>query len=93
MRTKRTRQPPDAAVRPIASEAAGVRRWLDGHATMALLIRQAAAEEGPSPAQAVAEALSAANALAVMVVRRRWARSSRRRNVTGHPALRGAENR
>lgn len=61
---------------------------------MTLRIRQAAAEEGPNPAQAVAEALSAANALAamglwpgprdpaseaaVLVVRERWARIQRK---------------
>lgn len=71
-------------------EKAAVRRWLDGHVATAVRIRQAATEEGPNPAQAVAEALSATSALeamgmwpgprdsaseaAVLEVRRRWAR-------------------
>ncbi len=75
-------------------EKVTVRRWLDGHAAIALRIRQANAEEGPNPAQAVAEALSAASALAtmgmwpgprdpaseaaVLEVRRRWARIQRK---------------
>jgi hypothetical protein len=80
--------------REAAQEKAAVRRWLDGQAATALRIRQAAAEEGPNPVQAVAEALSAANALAtmgmwpgprdpaseaaVLEVRRRWARIQRK---------------
>lgn len=79
---------------PSAEEKAAVRRWLEGHATTAVRIRQAAAEEGPNPAQAVAEALSAATALAamgtwpgprdpaseagVLEVRRRWAKIQRK---------------
>ena len=68
--------------------------WLEGHSATAGRIRQAAAEEGPNFAQAVAEALSAASALAAMgmwpgsrdpasesavfVVRERWARIQRK---------------
>lgn len=60
----------------------------------ALRVREAAADEGPNPARAVAEALSAANALAamgmwpgprdpaseaaVLEVRRRWAKIQRK---------------
>lgn len=89
MRTKRARRP--AAT---ADKKAAVRRWLHGQAVMAVRIRQAAAAEGPNPAQAVAEALSAANALAamgmwpgprdpaseaaVLEVRQRWARIQQR---------------
>jgi hypothetical protein len=63
-------------------------------------IRQAAAEEGPNPRQAVAEALSAVNALAemglwpgprdpaseaaVIQVRERWARIQSERCVSAH---------
>lgn len=77
-----------------AREKLAVRRWLRGHAAIAVRIRQAAAAEGPNPAQAVAEALSAATALAamgmwpgprdpaseaaVLEVRRRWARIQRK---------------
>lgn len=87
--TKGTRQLPHSAHR-----RAAIRRWLDGHAATAVRIRQAFSEEGPNPAQAVAEALSAANALAamgvwpgprdpaseaaVLVVRERWARIQRK---------------
>lgn len=83
---------PEPTVSP--REKAAVRRWLDGHAATAVRIRQAAADEGPNPAQAVAEALSAATALAamgvwpgprdpaseagVLEVRRRWARIQRK---------------
>lgn len=77
-----------------ASEKAAVRRWLHGQAMAAARSRQAAAAEGPDPAQAVAEALAAVNALAAMglwpgprdpaseaaviEVRRRWARIQKR---------------
>ncbi len=70
-------------------EAAAVRRWLHGQARAAVRIQESSAAEGPNPAQAVAEALSAVNALAemgmwpgprdpaseasVVAVRRRWA--------------------
>jgi hypothetical protein len=47
-------------------QGTAVRRWLHGQALAAVRIRQAAAEEGPDPRQAVAEALSAVNALAEM---------------------------
>jgi hypothetical protein len=75
-------------------QGAVVRRWLHGQALAAVRIRQAAAEEGPDPRQAVAEALSAVNALAemglwpgprdpaseaaVIKVRERWARIQKR---------------
>jgi hypothetical protein len=75
---------------PMATEKAAVQRWLQGHAVIAVRSRQSAAEEGPNPTQAVAEALSAATALetmgmwpgprdpaseaAVLEVRRRWAK-------------------
>lgn len=78
----------------ITAEKTAVRRWLQGHAAIAVRIRQAAAEEGPDPTQAVAEALSAATALetmgmwpgprdpaseaAVLEVRRRWAKIQRK---------------
>jgi hypothetical protein len=89
MKTKRAGRPA-----PIAAEKAAVQRWLQGHAAIALRIRQAAAEEGPNPTQAVAEALSAATALetmgmwpgprdpaseaAVLEVRRRWVKIQRK---------------
>ncbi len=73
-----------------STEAAAVRRWLQGQARTAVRSQQAAAADGPNPEQAVAEALAAVNALAemgmwpgprdpaneaaVIVVRRRWAR-------------------
>jgi len=69
-------------------EKAAVRRWLHGQAAAAARSRQAA-EAGPDPKQAIAEALSAVRALAarglwpgprdpaseaaVIEVRRRWA--------------------
>lgn len=75
-------------------QGAAVRRWLHGQALAAVRIRQAAAEEGPDPRQAVAEALSALNALAemglwpgprdpaseaaVIKVRERWAQIQKR---------------
>lgn len=71
-------------------EATAVRRFLRGQAMAAARGRQALAAEGPNPKQAVAEALSAVNALAemglwpgprdpaneaaVIQVRQRWAR-------------------
>lgn len=86
----KTKRPPS----PIAAEKAAVQRWLQGHAAIAVRIRQAATEEGPNPTQAVAEALSAATALemmgmwpgprdpaseaAVLEVRRRWAKIQRK---------------
>lgn len=89
MKPKRARGPV-----PVAAEKAAVQRWLQGHAAIAVRIRQAAAEEGPKPTQAVAEALSAATALetmgvwpgprdpasevAVLEVRRRWAKIQRK---------------
>jgi hypothetical protein len=76
------------------TEAAAVRRWLQGQARAAARSQQASAAEGPNPEQAVAEALSAVNALAemgmwpgprdpaneaaVVEVRRRWARIQKR---------------
>jgi hypothetical protein len=73
-----------------ADQAAAVRRWLRGQVMAAERSRQLSAAEGPNPKQAVAEALSAVNALAemglwpgprdpaneaaVIQVRRRWAR-------------------
>jgi hypothetical protein len=75
-------------------EAARVKRWRRGHAAAAERQRRLLAEEGPRPAQAVAESLSALNALAKMglwpgprdeiseraveVVRRRWAKIQKR---------------
>src|SRR5690349_6095982 len=77
-----------------AHEKAAVLRWLSGQANAAVRSLQAAAEAGPDPRQAVAEALSAVNALgamgvwpgprdpvseeAVLQVRRRWARIQKR---------------
>jgi hypothetical protein len=71
-----------------------VRRWLRGQARASERARQASAAEGPNPEQAVAEALSAVNALAemgmwpgprdpaneaaVVEVRRRWVRIQKR---------------
>jgi hypothetical protein len=71
-------------------QAAAVQRFLHGHAMAAARSRQAFAAEGPNPKQAVAEALSAVNALtemgmwpgprdpaneaAVIQVRQRWVR-------------------
>ena len=75
-------------------QAAAVQKWLRGQATAAARSRDAHAAEGPDAAQAVAEALSAVNALAEMGmwpaprdpaneasvsdVRRRWARIQKR---------------
>ena len=47
-------------------EQAAVRRWLHGQAAAAARSRQAAAEAGPDPKQAIAEALSAVRALAAI---------------------------
>ena len=71
-------------------QVTAVKNWLRGQAAAAARSRQASATEGPNPEQAVAEALSAVNALAemgmwprprdpaneaaVVDVRRRWAR-------------------
>lgn len=71
-------------------QATAVRKWLHGQAAAALRSRDAHAAEGPNPEQAIAEALSAVNALAemgmwpgprdpaneaaVIEVRQRWAR-------------------
>ena len=71
-------------------QSAAVRRWKRGQELAAARSREVAAAEGPRPAQAVAEALSAVNAMeamgvwpgardpvteaAVILVRRRWAR-------------------
>jgi hypothetical protein len=75
-------------------EAAAVRRWLRGQEVAAARSRDALTKLGPDPEQAVAEALSAVNALAemgmwpgprdpaseaaVVEVRRRWARIQKR---------------
>lgn len=75
-------------------QATAVRRWLHGQVAAAARSRDAHAAEGPNPEQAVAEALSAVNALAdmgmwpgprdpaneaaVLEVRRRWARIQKR---------------
>jgi len=75
-------------------QAAAVRKWLRGQAIAAARSRDAQAAEGPNPEQAIAEALSAVNALAemgmwpgprdpaneasVIEVRRRWARIQKR---------------
>ena len=71
-----------------------MRRWLRGQAAAAVRAREVAAAEGPEPGRAVAEALSAADALSVMgvwpgprdaaseaavdTVRKRWARIQQR---------------
>jgi hypothetical protein len=71
-------------------QAAAVRRWKRGQELAAARSREVAASEGPRPAQAVAEALSAVDAMeamgvwpgardpvseaAVLQVRRRWVR-------------------
>ena len=76
------------------SERTAVRRWKRGQELAAERRRELLASEGPRPAQAVAESLSAANALeamalwpaprdpvseaAVQQVRRRWARIQQR---------------
>jgi len=60
--SQRRRAPPSLR----SGQSAAVRRWLHGQALAAVRIRQAAAERGPDPRQAVAEALSAVNALAEM---------------------------
>ena len=49
-------------------QAAAVRRWKRGHELAAERGRDLAASEGPRPARAVAEAMSAVNALATMGV-------------------------
>ena len=75
-------------------QAAAVRRWKRGHELAAGRGRDLAASEGPRPARAVAEAMSAVNALAtmgvwpgprdavseagVLRVRHRWARIQKR---------------
>jgi hypothetical protein len=75
-------------------EAALVKRWRLGHAIAAERQRRLLAEEGPRPAQAVAESISALNALEAMglwpgprdeiaergveQVRRRWAKVQKR---------------
>ncbi len=77
-----------------ASEKLAVQRWIRGQVLASQRSRQAAADEGPNPAQAVAEAQSAVNALAKMglwpgprdpanevavsEVRERWARIQKR---------------
>lgn len=77
-----------------SDQAAAVRRWKRGQMLAAERSRELTAREGPRPAQAVAEALSAAAALetmgiwpgprdpvseaAVLQVRRRWARIQQR---------------
>ncbi len=76
------------------AEKAAVGRWLRGHVAAGERSRQALADEGPNPEQAVAEALSAVNALAemglwpgprdaandagVIEVRKRWVRIQKR---------------
>lgn len=76
------------------TDAVAVRRWLQGQARAAARSREVVVEQGPNPSQAVAEALSAVNALvemnmwpgprdpaneaAVVEVRRRWARIQKR---------------
>jgi hypothetical protein len=73
-----------------ADQAAAIKRWRRGQALAAARSREVSAREGPRPALAVAEAISAVNALAamgawpgsrdvvsesaVLQVRRRWAR-------------------
>jgi hypothetical protein len=80
-------KPTRAAMR--TSQSLAVKRWLRGQAAAAIRSREASAEAGPDPRQAVAVALSAVNALAdmgvwpgprdpaseaaVVVVRKRWA--------------------
>lgn len=77
-----------------ANEARAVRRWLDGQKLAAARSRRALTEAGPDVEQAVAEAISASNALAAMgvwpgprdpgseagveVVRQRWVQIQKR---------------
>lgn len=77
-----------------STEKAAVRRWIHGQELAALRSKQVAAQRGPVPEQAVAEALSAigalaamglwpgprdaANEAAVVEVRGRWARIQKR---------------
>lgn len=88
------KRPTDLAGSARASEKRAVQRWIRGQVLAGLRGRQAVAAEGPNPAQAVAEALSAVNALAKMglwpgprdpaseaavsEVRERWARIQKR---------------
>ena len=74
----------------MADTRAAIQRWRSGHEAAARRQLELLAAEGPHPAQAVAEALAAINALeatgewpgprdavseaAVAMVRRRWAR-------------------
>lgn len=90
MKPKQTK----AGVVASGDEKAAIKRWLRGQELAGLRSRQVAAGEGPNPAQAVAEALSAVNALAkmglwpgprdpaneaaVIEVRERWARIQKR---------------
>ncbi|HEX7843576.1 MAG TPA: hypothetical protein VF469_39150 [Kofleriaceae bacterium] len=78
----------------MSDERTAVRRWLSGQRAAARLQRTLQAAEGPAPARAVAQALSALSALetmgrwpgprdvasehAVEEVRRRWARIQQR---------------
>jgi SLT domain-containing protein len=89
-----TRSPTQAHLTMGSDQAAAVRRWRRGQMLAAERNRELVAREGPRPAQAVAEALSAVAALetmgiwpgprdpvseaAVLQVRRRWARIQRR---------------
>ena len=82
----------------VEDQAAAVRRWRRGQMLAAERSRELTAREGPRPAQAVAEALSAVAALdtmgiwpgprdpvseaAVLQVRRRWARIQQRAKLT-----------
>ena len=75
-------------------QATAVRRWKRGQELAAAKSREVAAQDGPRPRQAVAEAVAAANAMgamglwpgprdpvneaAVLNVRRRWARIQQR---------------
>jgi hypothetical protein len=75
-------------------QAALVKRWRLRHAIAAERQRRLLAEEGPRPAQAVAESLSALNALEAMGL---WPRAAAvhdrlptRRELQFYPAIAGA---
>lgn len=96
MKRDRAKPRPEKLARPTSrlEEAAAVRRWRSGQLLAAERQRRLIAEEGAQPDRAVAESLSALNALAdmglwpaprdpvseqaVQEVRRRWARIQHR---------------
>ena len=95
MNARRHMRPrPETTCPTRGAEKAAVQRWLNGQVMAAARSRRLATDEGPDPAKAVAEALSAVNALATMglwpgrrdpaseaavtEVRCRWAKIQRR---------------